>query len=625
MRVKKPKKPIISANGPIYSIPAVQDRPLTAFSQFHNNQPFLKPTNKPRSTSLSMKNATVPPEINPLPISQIEPTNPPEAKSDSPAEKPKARTRRQTLVPQIRSKLQIRPNSITLGTPKDDSFKAKSNLNFPFVNNDFSNSLNRLAQMNQKLQQNQSMKSAKNESTPLFSRQSLASRSTTTRPEFQFIPRLSEANKNQNVSVIKITILSNWGHQDTVACSEIDMLGKNHFPLPVDRIYIEPVNHVCTKPNRLINGNMVKHTLDETWTAKWPPTPPLQSISIIIKANVFDNVVDSMRFWPTNISPTMNIKAVEIYVDDDPVFKGDLPQDFGQVIPLTQMSSDSSEYEYDEDNENHKEEFKVDSGISHNEQPEKNRKKKRVKKEVPKGADEIPKTLEEEKEMKKRNMKKILKQIRFTRNLTIRQAKPDQYGIIPCAAIQNIEIKCFQSFESPTYFSYQWIRMFDSVGEPINVRKNATVTQVNCGKDAGPPGILFFEDGSNERTHYGMWRGEFPRDDNKPPEASITPSKNTPANSGSILVHFTEMTMVTAIVLYTFRHPRTIASADLSAKNVQILVENRLIWYGRLRHRPFAEDDEAGSPNDCATTVFLTAEKEVQESVLKNCFPAMYK
>lgn len=542
---------------------------------------------------------------------------------------------------------------------------------------EITSSLNNLALINKNLKKKESgalklSTNFSNTAPPLYSTQKISglqSRSNVNINKFKSIQfnilSQSKSVKKQkiekkNETTIKIAILSNWGNEKSISCSEIDILGSNHFPVTVNKIYVEPINHSSTRIMKLINRDMIKNEKKDMWYAKWPPTPPLQKISLIFKVNTISSEVDSMRFWPTSIDKTANLKSVEIYIDNDPVFKGDLPRDFGQVISLKPVLSESDsdrsseyEYEYEIDNANEGEvnnelsiggNFKVDFGYSNKKKSEisHNYIKKRIRRKKSKANEDDETSLDinfisdspnkdyKDKDLSKirrkkeklriKKMKEALNQIRSSKKRLSSQVKGDDYGIFPNLPIQNIEIRCFDSYESPDYFGYSWIRIFDSDGEPIDVRSSASIIEKNCGRECPPASVLFHEDDDNDDiTHFDLWRAEIPKCD-----ISNHDYISQGLNSGNVLVHFTDLTLVSAIVIYTFRHPKDMNIPDISAKRVHIYVENRQVWAGRLKHSLIPENDHHAKQDDCATVIFLTAEPEAQSNVLSKCFPSIY-
>lgn len=593
----------------------------------------------------------------------IESKNPSDFKSQCPVK------RRRTYQPQGANL--THPSHEHVKTSDDDNFhpisieesNSKSDIYFPKC--ETTSSFNNFSLFNKSLKkkENSGQRLSNTLSTttpPMFTSQKFNGLQSKSINKFKSI-QFNVLNQSKNIQVknadkknettIKILILSNYGNDKEISCSEIDILGANHFPLSVNKIYVEPLNHSSTKITKLINRDMIKNEKKDMWYAKWPPSPPLQKISLIIKVDTVPENVDSMRFWPTTIDPTANIKSVEIYVDNDPVFKGDLPRDFGQVIPLKCIPSDSDsekslEYEYEYENDNPSEskndnklsigsDFKVDFGYSNNMKSEisQNYIKKKIKKRKSKKENEdetgqflqsnnkedLAKIRKNKEKMRIKMMKDALNKIRSSKERLSNQAKGDEYGLYPNPPIQNIEIRCFDSYESTDYFGYSWIRIFDSDGNPIDVRSSASIMETNCGLGCPPASVLFHEDENSDIAHFDLWRGELPKCENLNSDQI-----NQGLNSGNVLVHFTDLTLVSAIVLYTFRHPKDINLPDISAKRVRIYVENKQIWAGRLKRTSILENDPHSREDDCATVVFLMADPEVQNNVLSNCFPSIY-
>lgn len=134
---------------------------------------------------------------------------------------------------------------------------------------------------------------------------------------------------------IKIRIISNYGDKEKLCCSEIDVLGSNKTQLAITKLELQPIKQHQNELLKLINGKLIKEDINDLWSVKWPPEPPLKAYDLVFIVHTFDDdIIDSIRIWPNTVEPDANIKRVTVVLDKKVCFMGDIPKDFGQVIDL---------------------------------------------------------------------------------------------------------------------------------------------------------------------------------------------------------------------------------------------------------------------------------------------------
>jgi hypothetical protein len=130
-----------------------------------------------------------------------------------------------------------------------------------------------------------------------------------------------------------IRILSNHGNENLLSLSEIDVLTTNHAAAAV--IKVEVVGEYRPNPRLayLVDREFTKRDESKMWRHDWPPQPPASTVDLLFTIECNDRI-ESMRFWPDVVDPTRNPKKVTVYLDDTPVYTGDIDHELASVISL---------------------------------------------------------------------------------------------------------------------------------------------------------------------------------------------------------------------------------------------------------------------------------------------------
>ena len=143
-------------------------------------------------------------------------------------------------------------------------------------------------------------------------------------------PRSEQIKKSMKTkSLIKIKILSNWGHESEVSCHKIDILNDKNTILNVNHYAFNIPKNKPTNLVQLFNTGNSSSTMCGDWTEQWPPEKPFESHKIFI--GVDEDCIGGIRVWPSS-DFTKNIKEVSISINGTKVFKGDFPKDIPEFI-----------------------------------------------------------------------------------------------------------------------------------------------------------------------------------------------------------------------------------------------------------------------------------------------------
>lgn len=145
--------------------------------------------------------------------------------------------------------------------------------------------------------------------------------------------RTSKAEISGEEHRVTVRIRSIYGECNFVTCSAIDVLGLDKTPIPVTSIRYESTRKTSPELLKLVDGKLIKVEESAIWTHTWPPDPSLNSLDISITVRS-EEAPASLRIWPNQLTRDGNVKEVEIYLEDVGVYDGEIPIDFGQIIPL---------------------------------------------------------------------------------------------------------------------------------------------------------------------------------------------------------------------------------------------------------------------------------------------------
>lgn len=133
--------------------------------------------------------------------------------------------------------------------------------------------------------------------------------------------------------IITVEIVSNYGHQSEICCSEIDILDMESRPIPVIEIQFVPQANHLTSPENLINGSLIKSDGQPEWSCEF--NHPGQKILLKVQDR---NPPASLRIWNSRSHGEKCIKEILISVGTAFVTKAEIPQKFGTIISLERIN-----------------------------------------------------------------------------------------------------------------------------------------------------------------------------------------------------------------------------------------------------------------------------------------------
>ena len=131
---------------------------------------------------------------------------------------------------------------------------------------------------------------------------------------------------------LQLLIHSNWGHNNLITCSEIDILGPDRVPIPNVQISYESTIQSNSSLELLSNKHLIKNSLKDQWNLPWN-FHLLPSLSIIFSFSSI-SPPEYIRIWNSKLEPTANIKKISIYIQGIFIVSSEIPIDFGSVISL---------------------------------------------------------------------------------------------------------------------------------------------------------------------------------------------------------------------------------------------------------------------------------------------------
>jgi hypothetical protein len=132
-----------------------------------------------------------------------------------------------------------------------------------------------------------------------------------------------------------IQILSNWGDNKRVSCSAIWFLDENRLQIIPIKIRSTPFSSQ-NNLQQLSDRVLLKTDDREIWSEKWPPDD-YRCITIIYSLPI-NRTPSSVRIWNTLSSGKSGVKDVVVMHNDEILYKGEIPCQYGTDIKLLQHS-----------------------------------------------------------------------------------------------------------------------------------------------------------------------------------------------------------------------------------------------------------------------------------------------
>ena len=139
-----------------------------------------------------------------------------------------------------------------------------------------------------------------------------------------------EDDINNLTQTCLIRILSNWGDENLISCSDILFLDDRHKSLPILSIQAEPIEINKTNLKNMFNGLMCKNNLNDCWISSWNHLNPIE-ITIITTNS---GPISQIRFFNSSVQGKTAIKEIEVLINDILLWKGEISIDFGVVANL---------------------------------------------------------------------------------------------------------------------------------------------------------------------------------------------------------------------------------------------------------------------------------------------------
>lgn len=132
---------------------------------------------------------------------------------------------------------------------------------------------------------------------------------------------------------IRISISSNWGNQEFVACTCIEILDVNHRIIIPVRQRVPGYLREGPKLGDLFTSCALKHSARDIWRYSWTNYSENDPLEIIAEVES-ETEIAGLRIWPSKIEKDSNIKHIEVFYDGILHFRNDLDQEFPANVNL---------------------------------------------------------------------------------------------------------------------------------------------------------------------------------------------------------------------------------------------------------------------------------------------------
>lgn len=151
--------------------------------------------------------------------------------------------------------------------------------------------------------------------------------------------------EKQQITVVKIKIFSNWGNPTTISCAELSFVNDLGSKIPISTAMFNGQKQEEKLKSLWDHGTIEAD--QNTWKEEWPPEAPSTSHVLIFSLKTSDRVT-GIRVWPNLLDTSTNIRQISVSLNHNKVFKGELPKDFGMVIPINDENIIHRHYETEE-------------------------------------------------------------------------------------------------------------------------------------------------------------------------------------------------------------------------------------------------------------------------------------
>ena len=138
---------------------------------------------------------------------------------------------------------------------------------------------------------------------------------------------------NYENQIIIVEIDSNWGSSDYLRIAQIELLDDYSYKIPIRNIISHPYMDMDFTP--LYDGKVEKDNIEEVWKIKWPQ---LHKLSLLVLYDI-DKSVSSVRIFNSNFDSFSSVKDVKIKLDNDNIFKAEVPKSFVTDIKVLKMDN----------------------------------------------------------------------------------------------------------------------------------------------------------------------------------------------------------------------------------------------------------------------------------------------
>ena len=128
--------------------------------------------------------------------------------------------------------------------------------------------------------------------------------------------------------VIKIKLLSNWGHKSLINLSSVCIMSGNLKVIP-EIVGTIPALDDPKPLEYLFTNSMIKGDNEEMFTTKWPVDDDIDNSFTIICIVPYGMRLSLIRVWNGDANQAANAKDIEIKIASYTMFKGEIPYKFG--------------------------------------------------------------------------------------------------------------------------------------------------------------------------------------------------------------------------------------------------------------------------------------------------------
>ena len=133
---------------------------------------------------------------------------------------------------------------------------------------------------------------------------------------------------------VQVYMMSNWGDENEIRCSEIDFLDQNRLPIKVIRVTPEDPNEDKTVFRTLANGELIKSPTTKKFVHSWSKNHKPIIINYTLDSLILPEYI---RVWNSKDGKESNLRKFAVFIEEELYCIDEALDNYGVILPLILM------------------------------------------------------------------------------------------------------------------------------------------------------------------------------------------------------------------------------------------------------------------------------------------------